>query len=196
MYLKIKQMKRIILIIFTILALSVFGIIIVKNITLKQNCTGYLKRAADANTIEVASMQLAKAISYLEEKKLTSGYTSIIYKTPDEDVEFWYNNLKSSQNELLKVTQNTSSLEKSNLLMKLRETLIDNGKDGEILTVPNGLSRYPNNLLWGLLMWISGIFIVGLFIRMITKQDLSFGSILYSIYSRLKDLISFKSKRK
>jgi hypothetical protein len=196
MYLKIKQMKRIILIIFTILALSVFGIIIVKSISLKQNCTGYLKRAADANTIEIARVELAKAISYLEENNLTSGYTSVLYKTPDEDIEFWYNNLKSSQNELLKVTENTSSLEKSNLLMKLRETLIDNGKDGETLTVPNGLSRYPNNLLWGLLMWTSLIFLIGIFIRMITKHDLSLGSILYSIYSRLKGLISFKSKRK
>lgn len=162
MYLKIKQMKRIILIIFTILALSVFGIIIVKSISLKQNCTGYLKRAADANTIEIARVELAKAISYLEENNLTSGYTSVLYKTPDEDIEFWYNNLKSSQNELLKVTENTSSLEKSNLLMKLRETLIDNGKDGETLTVPNGLSRYPNNLLWGLLMWTSLIFLIGI----------------------------------
>jgi len=196
MYLKIKQMQRVILIICTILALSVFGIIIVKNISLKQNCTGYLKRAADANTIEIARVELAKAISYIEENNLTSGFTSVIYKTPDEDLEFWYNNLKSSQNELLKVTENTSSLEKSNLLMKLRETLIDNGKDGEILTVPNGLSRYPYNLLWGLLMWTSLIFLVGIFIRMFTKHDLSLGSILYSIYSRLKGLISFKSKRK
>jgi len=189
-------MKRIIATILTILALSIFGVVIVKHITLKQNCTGYLKRAADASTVETASKQLDIAISYLEENNLTSGYTSVLWKTPDEDIEFWYNNLKSSQNELLKVTENTSSLEKSNLLMKLRETLIDNGEKGDSLTIPAGLSRSPNNLFWGLLMWIGGFIIIGLITRVNLKYDLSFARILALIYMRFKNLVSFNGKRR
>lgn len=150
--------------VLTILALSIFGVVIVKNITLKQNCTGYLKRAADANTVETASKQLEKAIDYLVENNLTTGYTSVLWKTPDEDIEFWFNNLKASQNELSKVDSTTSSLEKTNLLMKLRETLIDNGDKGDSLTVPKGLSKYPNNFLFGFLMWVGAFLIVGLII--------------------------------
>ena len=37
--------------------------------------TGYLKRAADANTIILANEEFSKAISYLESNNLTSGYT-------------------------------------------------------------------------------------------------------------------------
>ena len=157
-------MKIFIATLLFILALSIFGITIVKNIVLKQNCIGYLKRAADANTVEIASKQLEIAILYLEESNLTTGYTSVLWKTPDEDIEFWFNNLKASQIELSKVNENTSSLEKTNLLMKLRETLIDNGDKGDNLVFPQGLSRYPNNMLFGLLMWISGFIFVGLFI--------------------------------
>lgn len=150
--------------ILIILALSIFGIVIVKNITLKQNCTGYLKRAADANTVETASKQLEKAIDYLVENNMTTGYTSVLWKTPDEDIEFWFNNLKASQNELLNVDSTTYSLEKTNLLIKLRETLIDNGDKGDSLTVPKGLSRYPNNLLFGILMCVGALLIVGVII--------------------------------
>ena len=52
-------------------------------------------------------------VVYLEEKNLTSGYTSALWKTPDEDIEFWYNNLKSAQLELSKVDSTTSTLEKN-----------------------------------------------------------------------------------
>lgn len=155
-------MKVFIATVLTILALSIFGVVIVKSISMKQNCTGYLKRAADANTVETAKEQLEKSISYLEANGLTTGYTSVLWRTPDEDIEFWFKNLKASQNELSKVDSTTSSLEKSNLLMKLRETLIDNGEKGDNLTVPKGLSRYPNNTIFGILMWIGGFIIVGL----------------------------------
>ena len=159
-------MKTFIATILTILALLIFGVVIVKNVTLNQNCTGYLKRAADANTVENASKQLDIAISYLEKKNLTSGYTSVLWKTPDEDIEFWYNNLKAAQNELSKIDSTTSTLEKTNLLMKLRESLTDNGDE---LIVPQGLSRYPHNLLFGVLMWVGWLIIIGLIIWVIAK---------------------------
>ena len=54
----------------------------------------------------------------------------------------------------MNVSPNASQLEKSNVLMKLRETLIDNGENGDNLTVPDGLSRYPNNLMWGTILML------------------------------------------
>lgn len=133
---------------------------IVKNIVYTQNCGGYLKRAADANTIEMANTELSRAIEYLEKNNLTTGYTSVLYKTPNEDVGFWYNNLKASQEELLKIKPNTSMLEKTNVLMKLRETLLDNGEKGTTITQPGGISVYPNNTAWAVFGWISFILLL------------------------------------
>lgn len=149
-------MGKIVGIICLLFTLAVTSTCTYKGIELKQNCTGYLKQAADANTVETASEQLSKSIDYLEKNDLTKGYTSVIWNTPDEDIGFFYNNLKSSQEELLKVNDSTSSLEKTNVLMKLRETLMDNsGERGDNVTCPDGLSRYPNNGLFGVLALLS-----------------------------------------
>ena len=150
--------------VLTILAFSIFAITIKKSISLKQNCTGYLKRAADANTVKTAKEELHRAILYLEKNGLTHGYTSVLYKTPDEDVTFWYQNLKAAELELSHVDSTASSLEKTNLLMKLRETLMDAGEKKDKVTVPEGLSRFPDNAMWGTLIWSSVFILFGLFI--------------------------------
>ena len=128
------------------------GIRYVKSINLNINCTGHLERAANANTTDLAQTELTTAINYLESQGLTNGYTSILYRSPDEDIGYWYQNLKAAQNELFKVNKDTSALEKSNLLMKLRDTLTDQSSNGTSLIYPNGVSIYPNNVsyaFWG-----------------------------------------------
>lgn len=144
-------MRNFLFIILALFSLTMGSIFFIKKVQLNQNCTGYLKRAADANTVELADKELSRAITYLEENNLTSGYTSVLYRTPDEDISFWYNNLKQAQNELREVKNSPSTLETSNVLIKLRETLMEHGDKGDKLTVPEGLSRYPNNLLFGIL---------------------------------------------
>ena len=81
-------MKVFIATVLAVLALSIFAIRITKSVSMKQNCTGYLKRAADANTVETAKEQLQKSIQYLEANNLTKGYTSVLWQTPDEDIEY------------------------------------------------------------------------------------------------------------
>lgn len=144
-------MKNTIYFLLITLAIGICGVRISKSITFKQNVKGYLKRAADANTVELASGELAIVIDYLEKNDITSGYTSILYETPDEDIDFWYRNIKASQNELLQLPKDANTLEKTNMLIKLRETLLDTGK-GTKVTVPKGIAVYPNNKLWGGLM--------------------------------------------
>jgi hypothetical protein len=158
---------KFILAVLVMISISIMSYCVVLLVTFNQNCAGYLKRAADANTVETALSELQKSTKYLEDNGLTKGYTSIVYRTPDEDIEFWYNNLKASERELLKVDSLTSSLEKTNLLMKLRETLLDNsGKHGDTLTCPDGLSRYPHNGLLSIALVISclslllGVFVI------------------------------------
>lgn len=128
----------------------------INTISFNIDCKHRLKRAADANSIELAIKELEAVLKYAEDNQLTSGYTSIIYNTPDEDIEYWYQNLKYAYTELTTISNDCSVLEKSNALMKLRETILDSTERGETVTMPAGLSRYPNNLLWALFMF-SGI---------------------------------------
>ncbi len=136
-------------------SLVIFGMRIVKGIELKQNVTGYLKRAADANTIDLAAEELSTALRFIEKNNLTSGYTSIIYQTPDEDLDFWYRNLKTSLTEL-QTLKSESALEKTNVLIKPKETLLNTGKKTSV-TIPQGLAVFPNNKLWAFLMSIAVI---------------------------------------
>ncbi len=151
-------MKQFTIILLAILALVGTGAVIYKRIDFKQNCSGRLERAANANTVELAVKELNTAIQYAEAKGYTTGYTSVIYRTPDEDVEYWYNNLCASRQELLNLPDSTSTLEKTNTLMKLRETLTDTGEHGSYVIYPDGLQFYPHNFLWGivrLFIWIA-----------------------------------------
>lgn len=146
-------MKQFAIILLAILTLVGTGAVIYKRIDFKQNCAGRLERAANANTVELAVKELNAAIQYAEVKGYTTGYTSVIYWTPDEDVEYWYNNLCASRQELLNLPDSASTLEKTNTLMKLRETLTDNGEYGTRVIYPDGLQFYPHNFLWGILRW-------------------------------------------
>lgn len=140
----------------------VFMVLIVVQIVLSvhydQNIGGHLKRAADANSIELAMQEIRFAITNMEAQSLTSGYTSVIWKTPDEDIGFWYNNIKTAYAELDSLPASTSPLERSNMLIKLRETLLDHTKEGDSVTNPEGISRYPNNKMFFWLTWSSLFF--------------------------------------
>lgn len=138
-------MKKVcIAIVCLVLSLIAPTIYVVKSIQFDQQCGGFLKQASDANSVELAEKQLSIAIDYIEEKGLTSGYTSVIYKTEDENIGFWYENLKTCQKELAE-TKSNSTLENTNVLMKLRESLTDDSRDGTELTIPSGIFIYPNN---------------------------------------------------
>jgi hypothetical protein len=179
-------MKKIIGYLLILLFVSLIAFRIYSNITLKQELTGHLKRAADANSIELALQELNTSINYIEKINLTSGYTSIIYQTPDEDLEFWYQNLKASKTELEKTT-NSISLEKTNVLLKLRETLMDEGKKGSHITFPQGIEIFPHNKLIALLFLIS-LLIIPLFFAELIKYDQE--------YKRKKKEEKLKAKQK
>jgi hypothetical protein len=152
-----KTLYLFIAIISALIFLTWGGFRIVNNVQFDRNCEGFLKRSADANTIEIAKQQLKIAVDYCEDAGLTSGYTSIWYTTPDEEVGFWYQNLKSSLAGLYKIPADANDLLTSNVLMKLRETLLDDTDTGTSVTCPSGISIYPYNtayMWWGI---ISGL---------------------------------------
>ena len=128
----------------------------VMSIQFDQNCGGYLKQAADANTVELAMQRIDVAVKYIEERGLTDGYTSVLWRTENDNVGYWYRNVKACQKELAEC-QGGTQLEKSNVLMKVRESLTDDGEKGTQLTFPQGISRYPNNAILGVLNLVSSI---------------------------------------
>ena len=146
---------------FIVLFLVWFIMRCVFGIQLQIAVTGHLKRAADANTISLAQKELTTALQEIERRGLKTGYTSIFFQTPDEDIEFWYNNLSSASKELEILSPDASQLEKSNILMKLRETLLDKGENGaQHVTCPDGLSIYPRNVffaIWGLISLLGAV---------------------------------------
>lgn len=108
----------------------------------------------------------------MEREGLTTGYTSILYRTPDEDVGFWYTNIKSSITELERMAPSATQLERSNLLMKLRETLLDQGGSGKTkVTIPRGIIVYPNNMVVAFMGWLSAILVVAGVVIVVSGKD-------------------------
>ena len=153
--------KTIFILLLTAISFVTPIILVVKNVKFNQNCAGYLKQTADANTVDLAISRLNMALDYIEANNLTEGYTSVLWKTEADNIDFWYQNLKSCQMEL-KDGINGTQLEKTNLLMKVRESLVDTDSGGTTLTIPHGISRYPNNAIWAILNTISMLIWVAL----------------------------------
>ena len=145
----------------------IFGWIGIQGWVFSMGCGQYIKRASDANTIELAAQNLGIAVKYAEAHNLTNGNTGVILTQPENDIGFWYSNLKASMGELEKVKPETTLLERSNLLMKLRETLLDHKKEGVEVTHPAGIQIYPLNipLAWTIIvLLITGLIGVACFV--------------------------------
>lgn len=132
---------------------------VVASIQFDRHYKGHLKRAADANSLELAEKELQIAYDYLKLHGLTteagrnSGWlddnTNILYTTPDNQISFHVDNVKASLDDVQEVRAKgdaASALERSNVLMKLRESLLDDGEGGHHVTCPTGLEIFPYNI--------------------------------------------------
>lgn len=136
------------------LTLGLIGYKATKYIDFNQNCKGYLERAGNANTVETAKNELNKATSWCEKNNRAEGYTTVLWQTPDQDISFWFNNLKAAHDELDTLPEDSTPLERTNVLLKLRETLNHHGEGGENVTYPDHLDIYPNQKLFMFLLVI------------------------------------------
>ena len=127
--------------------------ITVKEIRFDQQCEGHLENAAHSSQIPQALSEMEIAMSYLKANGMTDGYTSVFYNTQDENVGFWYENLKSATDELRResVNRNITPLEQSNVLLKLDNT-IKTTRGG--IKMPSGISIFPHVGLYCLWGWI------------------------------------------
>ena len=144
---------KLILLLSTISLITWAGVRLHSYLDFSIGCEGHMKRAADANTIEMATKEMGTVVHWAKKNGRTHGYTSFFsfYQKPDKDIGFWFENMNSSLEELRSVSPEADNLEKSNMLMKLRETLLDEGQ-GVAVTYPKGIEVYPHNLaylIWG-----------------------------------------------
>ena len=150
-------MKKSTLIILTIILwlapVTTWAYSIVQCMQFSANCGGYLKLSADAGSVDIAEKHLSTAIKYLEDNELTSGQTKIFVRYPKNDIGLWYENLKDMQTQLQSMqTEGYTELEQSNLLMKLREVVLDGGG---CLTLPFCISMAHTN--YALIVWLNSL---------------------------------------
>lgn len=156
-----------------LLWIAFFGVLVAPMYETKQGCTGYLRRAANASSVESAAESLDTAIAYLQREGKTNGWSYLFFRTPDCDVGYWYRNLVSARDELRNIPATASQLEKSNQLMKLREVLMEDGKSGAVVTAPPYLYWFPYEVgMWGL---AAGILILALIATIWLRVLLGYG---------------------
>jgi hypothetical protein len=118
-----------------------------KEFSARRDVIDYLKLAADAPTLPLAERHLSTAVRNMEARGWTSGNTALIFKVPLRDIGFWYQNTKGALDELEALIATDASLtpvDRSNALVKLRETLMD----GNYLTFPEWGELAPYNALF------------------------------------------------
>lgn len=147
--------KKVLGVIMLLISVVILGTRLVKTIEFKNNVTSYLKRATSASSVELALQDIAYVVDYLEEKDMV-GHTSIFWNTPNEDVGFWFKNLKQTKLELESL-KGASLSDETNALLKLRGTLLEDGKKGKKILMPKGMAVFPNNRLWFFLVILAGV---------------------------------------
>ena len=152
------------LILFFVPAFCFMGGRLYHDIVFDRGIGGHLKRAADANSIELAQDELQLAVSEMEERHMTDGYTSLVYNTPDEDVGFWFKNTKTALDSIKALPKTASETDKETKLLKLRQTLVDHTQSGESVTCPDGISVYPNNMNWAIFATLSSLLACAVFL--------------------------------
>ena len=124
------------------------GIPVIKKIRFDVGCGGYLKSAADAPIIKLAKGELDTALEYMTVHKLYKGHSHLIIPSRQADVGYWYLRIETARKDLDTITKDSTGLEKSNMLMKLRETLLDEGESGTEVTLPPHIAIFPLQWFW------------------------------------------------
>jgi hypothetical protein len=141
--------------------------IIVLGVQFDREISGHLELAAHANSTELAERKLKIATDGMRKRGLCNGgegcFTSIIYRTPGEDVGYWRENIDNTLADLQSMSpvERADNLIESNQLIKVRETLLSTGEAGDRVTEPQGISRYPNNFSYGL-WFVLSLCVIGL----------------------------------
>ncbi len=154
-------MKKILIVliaIFSVMVIICLFFCVIKLFNAEKGYKNYLEFAASSPTIERSYEFLEKALSYIEKEGLTEGNTAIIIKTPADDIEIWYEQIKGSRDVLFNIINKDgiSQLEKDNALIRVKEVLLN---DSGSLIKPSLIELNPF-FWWYLLILFAMIFIL------------------------------------
>lgn len=122
-----------------------------RGIEFDRNCIQYIRKATYATSVEAAKENLEVAISYAKEHNLTEGIVSIFFKQPKNDIGYWYKNMTDAYSKLEAINEDTPFSKQEITLINIREKLTN-------ITIPDGISIYPNNVLYFWVGLVSFIF--------------------------------------
>ena len=94
------MIRRILFTIFGIITIMYIAGAIISTIYFRVKCETPLRKAALAETIPEAKVNLDKAIQFVEQNQLTTGYSSLFFKEDEYNITKWYAMLKSAQSEI------------------------------------------------------------------------------------------------
>lgn len=163
-------MRFVCLLVSLIMLIVLVITVCLKEVNFNWGCGDYLSRACNASTPELAAANLDQALAYMQAHDMTSGNTGVIWKQPANDVGYWYRNVLAVRDEVGTLSPSASPLERSNVLMKLRESLSDGGPRGQTLAAPSLIAWWPHNtaiVLWG---WVAILLLAGSFITILIKD--------------------------
>ncbi len=149
-----------------VLIAVVSGMGCVNAISFKSNIEDNLKLAGDAPTIERANVFLGNALKAIEARGLTSGNSALLFHMPTQDLGIWYQQIKGAQQTTTTIIEKEKSgipvaqLERDNALMKIRETVLDQGESTNV-TAPENAWIYPYQWLFTILVVAMIVFLLG-----------------------------------
>ena len=144
------MIRRALFTLFGIIAIMCIASAIISTIYFRVKCETPLRKAALAETLPEAKVNLDKAIQFVEQNWLTTGYSSLFFKDDEYNITKWYATLKSAQREIdILYVKGYDQVEELDALIALliKLTNIPENKQcvflNDIVFVPTGLQFVP-----------------------------------------------------
>ena len=144
------MIRRALFTLFGIIAVMCIASAIISTIYFRIKCETPLRKAALAETLPEAKVNLDKAIQFVEQNWLTTGYSSLFFKDDEYNITKWYATLKSAQSEIdILYVKGYDQVEELDALIALLIKLTDIPEDkqcvflNDIVFVPTGIQFVP-----------------------------------------------------
>ena len=144
------MIRRALFTIFGIITIMCIASAIISTIYFRVKCEIPLRKAALAETLPEAKVNLDKAIQFVEQNWLTTGYSSLFFKDDEYNITKWYATLKSAQSEIdILYVKGYDKVEELDALIALliKLTNIPENKQciflNDIVFVPTGIQLAP-----------------------------------------------------